>query len=133
MPLLTNDVALGANSLTDEQYAPTTEGLIAAALGGDEKNPLHQEFIKKYRAAYDEEVAFPPYAALSYDAIHLLGEAMLKGGLNPEGIRSYLMAVQGRPGAGGALTFDRNGDPVAGHVLKQVVKSKLVTAEIEPR
>ncbi|KKU47714.1 hypothetical protein A3H10_03735 [Candidatus Uhrbacteria bacterium RIFCSPLOWO2_12_FULL_46_10] len=133
LPLLTNDVSLGASSFMDERYADTTEGLIAANLGVNEKNPLYQEFLKKYREAYGEEVTFPLYAALSYDAIYLLRDAILKNGLNPENIRAYLMSVKDRPGAGGTLTFDKNGDPVAGHVLKQIVNGKLVEAEVKPK
>lgn len=129
-PLFTNDVALGASAFIDEDHAQDhavyIEGLIAADLGVDEGNPLYQEFIKKYKDAYGEEAAFPLYAALSYDAIHILGEALAKVGANPEAIKSYLATVKDRRGVAGVLTLDEHGDPISGHVLKQVIKGQLV-------
>ena len=136
LPLFTNDVALGAGAFIDEAHAAdhaiNIEGLIAADLGVDESNSLYQDFIKKYKDAYGEEAAYPLYAALSYDAIHILSDAIFKAGTNPGAIKSYLEDVKDRRGAAGVLTIDEHGDPISGHVLKQVIKGHLAGITVEP-
>lgn len=131
LPLFTNDVALGADRFTDEGRISEVEGLMAADLGVSESNSLYQEFIRRYQEIYQEDVNFPLYAALSYDAIYLLRDAMLERGATPDAIKNYLVNVKNRPGASGVLTIDANGDPTSGHVLKQMIKGSLIEVTVE--
>jgi ABC-type branched-subunit amino acid transport system substrate-binding protein len=61
-----------------------------------------------------------------------LYDAISKVGTNPEAIKSYLESVKDRRGAAGVLTFDGNGDPLSGHVLKQVIGGELAGITVEP-
>jgi branched-chain amino acid transport system substrate-binding protein len=123
--LFTNDVTLGSPDLL-ARHAATVAGMIGADFGVDEESPRYQEFLRRYQAAYGEAVTFPLYAALSYDAIYLLRDALAAAGLDAEALEAYLKGVKDRPGAAGTLTFDEHGDPLSGHVLKQVQDGALV-------
>lgn len=72
-------------------------------------------FAERYRATHGGTP--DSYAALAYDAVHLLARAAERGGRSRDGIRDHLSTV-GRTGGsaafegvGGAIRFDRHGDP----------------------
>lgn len=119
VPLLGNDVVVGADEAL-RRYAKETEGLIGADFDIDETNERYQEFLRVYEIAFSAPPDFALYAALSYDAMHLIGEAIQEVGANSSSIQQYLTKVVNRVGAAGLLTLDENGDPVSGHVLKIV-------------
>jgi branched-chain amino acid transport system substrate-binding protein len=74
-------------------------------------------FAEAFRAGYDREP--DSFAALGYDAVHLLARAAAEGGNTRERIRGYLERVGaegGHPafdGVTGTVRFDANGDPAA--------------------
>lgn len=129
VPLLTNDVVMGSAEVL-RGHAALVEGMLGADLDVDATRPAFQEFIKRYQAASGEDVAFPYYAALSYDAVHLLVDVVRTAGLDPDAIRQALSQVRERPGAAGQLTLDEHGDPVAGHILKQITKGVAVQVPV---
>ena len=120
VPILMNDVALGATTVL-AAHPDVVEGAIGAALDVDKNNNRYQEFVAAYMAAFGSAPDYAAYAALSYDGIHLLAEAMRAVGPNSQALRGYLRSVHNRPGAAGTLTLDTHGDPLAGHVLQRVV------------
>jgi len=52
------------------------------------------------------------FAALTYDAMYLVAEAIATKGNSPDGIRGYLDSVKDFDGVTGKLSFDQNGDVV---------------------
>jgi branched-chain amino acid transport system substrate-binding protein len=72
-------------------------------------------------AAYSRRFGEPPspYAANSYDAVHLLAAALVDG-QDGEGLRRRLLAVQDYSGASGLITFDEFGEVRKRSVLKRV-------------
>ena len=83
------------------------DGLIFVAEGGDESNPIYREFARKYKARYGSE---PTMNAMNgYDAVMLLAPMIAKNMTGPE-IRDALYKTKNYQGAGGVLSFDKNGD-----------------------
>lgn len=94
-----------------EMYDSTLVGL----LYHPDTSPAARSFAERFRAAYNREP--DSFAALGYDATHLLARAAAEGGVGRRRIREYLSSVGregGRPafpGATGTIRFDANGDP----------------------
>ena len=63
---------------------------------------------------------FSRYLASAYDAMDVVGEAMVICGEDTACIKSQLYAVNNRPGAAGNLTLDRNGDPIIDYVVREI-------------
>jgi len=120
VPLLSNDVVLGAKEELNAHRA-FTNGIIGADLDINESNVSFQDFVQKYESVYGESVTYSLYASLGYDAMNIIIEALTKTNGSVEAIRLYLNSITNRIGAAGALTLDKNGDPVSGHVLKQFI------------
>lgn len=77
-----------------------------------------RHFVDAYRRSYGEVPT--SYAALAYDAVHLLARAIeTRGDASPESIREGLLAVDDFVGVTGAIRYDTTGDPVrSGIVLR---------------
>ncbi|MCI0330251.1 MAG: ABC transporter substrate-binding protein [candidate division Zixibacteria bacterium] len=71
----------------------------------DDPNPVIQDFIKKYKAKYEEVP--DAMAVLGYDAAHILYDAIKRAG-SPEGakIRDELAKTANFPGVAGQTTID---------------------------
>ena len=79
-----------------------------------EANPASQSFADRYQAAY--KVQPDQNAAWVYDAVHLLARAIRDANsMEPEAIRSAILAIQGYLGAEGEYNFDANGDGLHGY------------------
>lgn len=80
----------------------------------DAPGQANREFVEAYRAAYGD--APDAYAALAYDAVRLVTQAMREVGPDRARIRDYLEEVGSeRPafvGVSGAIAFDEHGDPI---------------------
>lgn len=71
-------------------------------------DPNVQRFIKEVK---DRTGAAPEvYAALGYDCIKVVVDAMRRGGTDSASIKDALDATDGLPGLTGPTSFDRNGD-----------------------
>ncbi|MCK5311231.1 MAG: ABC transporter substrate-binding protein [Desulfobacteraceae bacterium] len=71
----------------------------------------NQEFVKNYLKVYEK--LDEPLIALTYDAVHVLSNAVKKAGsLNRATIRTFLAKTKDFPGVTGKITFDENGDTI---------------------
>ncbi len=77
----------------------------------DSDDEAVRRFIKAYRAKYGE--APQRFAALGYDTLRLLYDAMVLGGTaHPDTVRASLRQLKDYHGASGRINFDENGDVV---------------------
>lgn len=85
----------------------------------ENQNPLIQNFVKDYQKKY----GVPPsaLAALTYDSIKLLADAMQRAGTaEPAKLRDVLAATANFPAVTGTITFDENRNPKKDAVIIQV-------------
>jgi branched-chain amino acid transport system substrate-binding protein len=67
--------------------------------------PLVQEFVTRYREAYDEDPDL--FAVIAYDSVHVIAEAIRLGGATREGVREGLAQLEDVPSVlYGSVTFD---------------------------
>lgn len=69
-----------------------TEGVLVSTtvtIDGPQ-SPERDEFVRKYRARYNEDIGAPVYALGAYDAVYLFKTAMERRGLEPDQIREAL-------------------------------------------
>jgi len=128
--LLVIDIAIDYQKILD-QYPDIIEGAIGAKVALPDPELFEEKVGSKYREKYGEEPTLPEYMALTYDAVFILKEAIEYsisevGEIDTNKVRDYLYAIEHRKGVGGVLTMDENGDPVAGHILKQVKDGKVI-------
>jgi branched-chain amino acid transport system substrate-binding protein len=96
---------------------PLYDGTLVGLLYHPDASPAALAFADRFRAAFGREP--DSFAALGYDATHLLARAAREGGPSRRRIRDHLAGV-GRaggsppfPGVTGTLRLDANGDPAA--------------------
>lgn len=99
-------------SFFSDQYAPDTS------------NPKAQAFIKLYRQTYNHEP--DANTAATYDALHLLFQAMQNQGVDPESIRQGLAELGQFEGVTGTIDYQGTGDPVRSVVILQIKDGKAV-------
>jgi branched-chain amino acid transport system substrate-binding protein len=84
--------------------------------------PEFQEFRARYRLQTRDEASSD--AALAYDAVKLVGAAILAGARTREEMRDYLRALGGErpayPGVAGPVAFDARGDARRSYLLAEV-------------
>jgi branched-chain amino acid transport system substrate-binding protein len=93
---------------------------------GDKEGAV-AEFVKKFKARFKKEPDI--YAALSFDAVNLLAEAVKTHGATSDHIKAGLYAIKDFPGVTGTTTFDRNGDVVKPIGIKMVKDGKFIWVE----
>mgnify|MGYP001824475613 CR=1 FL=1 len=77
----------------------------------DSDDEAMRRFITSYRAKYGE--APQRFAALGYDSLRLIYDAMVLGGTaHPDTVRASLRQLKDYHGASGRINFDENGDVV---------------------
>lgn len=92
------------------------DGTLVGVLYHPDMSPRARQFAEKFRAAYKREP--DSSAATSYDAVHLIANALREGRTTRAAIREYLAGVGREGGAAryegvaGPVAFDANGDPV---------------------
>lgn len=97
------------------QMNPAAYGTVEGALftnhySVDNQDQKVQDFIKAYRAEYKEDPS--SFAALAYDGVYLLKEAMEKAGsFEGEKVKDAMKSIS-FDGVTGKLTFDKNNNPV---------------------
>lgn len=94
---------------------PTYDGTLVGLLFHPDASPAARQFATRFREAYGREP--DSFAALGYDATHLLARAAGGPGADRASIQRYLTRVgrDGAPafeGATGTIRFDEHGDPV---------------------
>lgn len=104
----------GIEGLVSE--GPDFDGTMVGLLFHPDASPKARAFAERFRAAYGREP--DAFAALGYDATHLLAVAAREAGADRAAIRDYLAGVGvegGQPafaGVTGTIRFDAQGDPV---------------------
>ncbi len=77
----------------------------STAYSADDPNPVVQDFVKSYRAIYNESP--DAFAVLGYDAGKLLFDAIGRAGnTKGENLRDALAATKNFPGVSGVITID---------------------------
>ena len=121
---------LGPTSLYSPQLinlgGEAVEGLYTAtgffALDPD---PAVQDYVDAFEAAYGATPNF--HAALAYDAMMLLADAIERaGGTESAAIRDALAATADFPGLAGTITFTANGDAKKSYRKLQIQDSEFV-------
>lgn len=100
----------------------------------DAPGMVGQRFVEAYEAAFDESPDH--FAALGYDAVMLVHQALREVGFDRSAIRDYLEGVGRRRGAHlgvtGAIAFDENGDPVdKGYAVGRISAGAIALIEVE--
>lgn len=87
--------------------------------------PASKAFGQKYESAYK---AVPDnQSSWTYDAVNILGMAInAAGSLDPEKIRTAILAIKGYAGAEGEYNFDANGDGLRGYNIVKNENGKIV-------
>lgn len=125
VPLIGDDVIAGYPDLLTK-YSKTVEGMLVAEFNYDKSNPKFADLQAKFKQQTGKDLPYASYASTVYDSVYIIKEAIEKVGNNADAIKGYLYSIKDRPGLAGKLTFDENGDPVAGHSLEVVKSGKVV-------
>lgn len=99
----------------------------------ESNNPQVQEFVKTYTAAYGAPP--PPLAALAYDSVYLLADALKRAGSDdPIPLKNALAGTQDFPGVTGNITLDEKRNPNKPVVIIRVDKGKFNYLEtVQPK
>lgn len=104
---------------------------VGAPFTTEDSRPEAEAFVERFRAKYKRDP--DAFAALGYDAAHVLAAAVRKVGPDREKIREYLAALDqssSHAGATGRIYFTKGGDPVTtGMVMTRVERGVLKLAE----
>jgi branched-chain amino acid transport system substrate-binding protein len=91
-------------------------------------DPQVVAFVQSYRKKYGEDP--DAMAALSYDAVRLLADAMTRAGTtDPAKVTPALAASKDFPGVTGKITFDDHRNPIKPAVILQVKNGKFSYVE----
>jgi len=99
----------------------------------ESNNPLVQEFVKTYTATHGAPP--PPLAALAYDSVYLLADALKRAGSDDAiPLKNALAGTQGFPGVTGNITLDEKRNPNKPVVIIRVDKGKFNYLEtVQPK
>lgn len=116
---------------TIELGGKAVEGvLIPANYFSTDPRPAAQNFTKKYNERYDMEPN--QFAALAYDAAHLLFDALEKVGVEDRSkVREGLISLEGFEGATGSVSYAKGRDPEKQLVRITIRDGEWVLAEPE--
>ena len=97
--------------------------------GNEEAEQVNEAFKKKFNKSPDT------WAALTYDAVGMIAEAIAKGGEKRKAIRDYLGGLpspeKGYRGITGLTYFDEHGDCLKPAYVKQVIEGKFIAAPVQ--
>ncbi|HKF02776.1 MAG TPA: ABC transporter substrate-binding protein [Candidatus Sulfotelmatobacter sp.] len=103
---------------------PAAEGFEAVYPYDPNRNdPLWQDFVARYEARYHEKPDH--FAALAYDQMRILLDAICRAGLNRGRIRDALTGLTGYRGVTGDMVFDPNCKNIAPLFLGRVHDGKI--------
>jgi len=121
---------LGADGWDSSELVPIggsamEGGLFSNHYAPGSKDPVAEAFYNNYTKRFGA----PPdgFAALSYDACLIIGNAITKAGkLDSQAIRDAMAATKELKAVSGTLTFDANRNPIKGAVILEVKGGKFV-------
>jgi ABC-type branched-subunit amino acid transport system substrate-binding protein len=103
---------------------PAAEGFEAVyPYDPNRSDPLWQDFVARYEARYHEKPDH--FAALAYDQMRILLDAICRAGLNRGRIRDALTGLTSYKGVTGDMTFDPNCKNIAPLFLGRVHDGKI--------
>ncbi|MCF7953439.1 MAG: ABC transporter substrate-binding protein [Spirochaetales bacterium] len=122
LPPMMGPGQLSTNDLI-EMTGDYSEGLRANAVYfKDDVRPVSRNFTDGYYEMWD---VYPhDHAALAYDALMIVAEAMEKSGFDRDAIRDEVAKTAGYDGVTGGTTFDEYGDSI-----KQFIKIQILDGE----
>jgi branched-chain amino acid transport system substrate-binding protein len=102
------------------QAGNSADGVIYSRQSFDPNDPagIVRKFSTSFRKVYNRSP--DAYAALSYDSIMIMANAIANGGPTSEGIKRALYDTQDFPGVTGKTSFDTNGDVTKSISIKQI-------------
>jgi branched-chain amino acid transport system substrate-binding protein len=88
----------------------------------------HQPFNDAYSAKFQSLP--PPLAALAYDSVWLVADALKRAGsAEPAALRDAIAATRDFPGVTGTITMDQNRDPKKPGIVIRVQDGKFTYLE----
>ena len=84
-------------------------------------------FVKRYETKYHESPSY--YAALGYDNIGLMIEALKLANFDMSNVKDKLYSIKNYPGVTGEISFDKNGDVHKPVILKKVINGSFKIVE----
>ena len=104
---------------------PALYGTFGVADYAVDATPASKAFAEKYRAVRKTDP--DNQSSWTYDAVNILARAINEAGsLDPEKIRSAIVAIKGYGGAEGDYNFDENGDGLHGYNVVKNTNGKIV-------
>lgn len=104
---------------------PALYGSYAVVDFNADSSPEAKAFAGKFEAAY--KIVPDVFASWSYDAVNILALAINRAkSLDPQAIRTAILAVKGYKGAEGIYNFDANGDGLHGYNIVKNEDGKIV-------
>ncbi|GEM_PF-805938 len=112
------------NGTLVKEYGNVVDGLTYPLPYDDREEDLKvQQFVEKYRAKYGEVPELT--AVFFYDALYILADAMkTTKSIESDVLKKHLLLVQNYKGAGGVISFDKNGDVIKPIVIKEIRNSQ---------
>lgn len=113
-------------------YPQIKEGFYSSPWHPNQSNPEVKAFLEAYQQKHHKPAN--PSAALTYDALHLLFQAIAtQGQADPESIRQGLSKIQSYQGIAGLAKFNGTGDPLKSVAIMQIKNGKPVFyKEVKP-
>lgn len=109
--------------------AASNGAYVGTSFNAADRNPAVQRFVKSFKRKYQAQP--DAFAALAYDATHLVAQALIAKGHDRRGVRDYLASLSfSAPflGVTGPVYFNSSGDPIGmGFHVAQVVSGSLVS------
>lgn len=122
-PILADKIAGGPDFL--RAAGPLAQGVVYfVAAYNKQTNP---EFWRRYKGKTGKDPTI--FIAQSYDTFNLLAQALEKCGEDTACTRDYLYGVKNYPGAGGAITIDKNGDVIKEIAIMRIQSGQHVRLE----
>ena len=110
----------GWDGLSENAGTEVLNGFYSNHYSADSTEPIVQNFVKNYKAKYS--LTPTSFAALGYDAVYMLKDAILKAGkVESEAVRAALEATDGDY-VTGHLRFNEKHNPVKGAVIVELVQ-----------
>ena len=111
----------GWDGLTDNAGDEVLNGFYSNHYAADSSDPAVQAFVKNFKAKYNKEPN--AFAALGYDSMYLLKDAILKAGTtDPKAVREALEKIDADY-VTGHIKFDAKHNPVKSAVMIELVKN----------
>ena len=109
--------------------AASNGAYVGTSFNAEDPSPEVQKFVRAFNGKY--HTMPDAFAALAYDATHLIAKAIAKNGRSREGVRNYLASLKAAnafEGVTGPVYFNESGDPIGmGFHVSQVVGGTLVS------